>query len=166
MNACPVCGQLHSPNCLRVALDELKRHPVLQLMPHCPFCGYPRSDSMQTHAPDCEWCTLAQRMARIEQELLRLERIELLLMTKETHGSSEEPTTQRTGGTSGLGVDWAPPVSRDDGLSERSIQSLDFWGNLEADYACRAHSDPSAAEPAHPEADSAVPAGAEPERSG
>lgn len=33
----------------------------------CRFCGHGRADGMRTHALDCEWCTLVQRVAKIEE---------------------------------------------------------------------------------------------------
>lgn len=104
----------------------------------CSFCGHPRADGIQTHAWDCEWCTLVQRIGRIEAIL------------KDQHGSSKEP---HTGGTTGLGYDWARPVSE----FERAHCS-------DAVAARLARTNTGPAEPAGAEAAGAEPRGTEPER--
>lgn len=114
----------------------------------CVWCNYPRMDGIQTHAWDCEWCTLCQRIGHIEAFLA--------VKDKETHGSSEEPTTQRTGEplTVKQGIVW---------YNCPRCGALELYG---ATCARCAPADTSPAEPASPEADSAVPPGAEPERAG
>lgn len=139
MNACPVCGQLHAPNCLRVALEDLRARPVFKPPePHCFCCGYPRADGIQTHALDCEWCTLVQRVAQIEKHL----------SLKESNGISEAiPDTQRSGERGHTGIHDAA------GWSDRCGQCL-----AEAIDPGEPHADAGAAEPGREAPAGTVPA--------
>jgi hypothetical protein len=162
MPSCPVCGQLHAPNCLRSALEDLKARPVFkQPEPHCPFCGYPRADGMQTHSFDCEWCTLVQRIGRIEYHQADIYDVlgKLCGILETKHGSDEEPDTQRSG---------SPRVLNDDGLSERTLESLGWVdrGVRLPPYPGGALTNPGAAEPAGEAPAGAVPSGSQPERAG
>ena len=75
---------------------------------------------------------------------------------KETHGISEEPSTQRTGEPK---LSWCPSCGR--------VTTFEGQCALcETRDRIVAPADPSPAEPAGPEGDSAVPAGSQPERSG
>jgi hypothetical protein len=113
----------------------------------CPFCGYPRADGIQTHAWDCEWCTLLQRIGHIEA----------FLAVKDQHGSSKEPTDA---------YDRAF-VDNQRAIHEHTFDILGryFIGDPPPN-PFRAHPNASPAEPARSEADSAEPGGAEPERAG
>lgn len=107
------------------------------------YCG-------QLHAEFC--APVGATLERHDERLVALEK---------DHGKPQdiEPDTKRSGGTTGLGYDWAPPVSRDDGLSERSTQAI--WAGPFPHAPGFTHPD---AEPA--ESPSEAPAGAEPSPGG
>ncbi len=76
----------------------------------CPFCGAGRGDGMQTHALDCEWCTLLGRVANLERRLdnifSALEELVRRTPPKESNGSSESPDTQRSGKHYSASIGW------------------------------------------------------------
>lgn len=122
-------------------------------MNHCFCCGYPRADGIQTHARDCEWCTLAQRVAQIEKHQADIfETIGKLcgFLMKVIDGTSEAiPDTQRSGAQQ---CEHGHPVNS--GFCGRCWQ----FGRNEAADPGEPHADPGAAEPpgaAHAGADAA-----------
>lgn len=92
---CDVCTSGDDPRYIGMACREASK-------PACPFCGGTRSDGMLVHAWDCEWCTLLQRVQRLQDtQTFLIERLEYYLaltLPKESNGSSEAtPDTQRSG---------------------------------------------------------------------
>ncbi len=87
MTPCPLCDVSHVPNCLQLSLRRIEKQ-IHDAYKACFCCGGRFSDGIQIHTPDCEWCTLLQRVARIEAALT----------PKEDHGREAIPDTQRSAG--------------------------------------------------------------------
>jgi ribosomal protein L37E len=158
----------------------------------CTFCGYPRADGIQTHAWDCEWCTLLQ-----EVKTLRGALTEILHFVTGNHDGvilkdrrcpdGRHSFSQRLGygpcwcGEPAAKVELENQHGSSKEPTQRSTESeCGFLGCADRalgiehshgyapcpDYSSGAHPDASAAEPASAQADSAEPGGAEPERAG
>jgi hypothetical protein len=140
----------HTEQCMQpeVRFRRMERriaelHELFYQMPgmkraDCRWCG----GCYGAHTPDC----IGHRIAILETK----------------HGISEEPSTQRTGGTSGLGGADARGFAGHYGIHD----ATGFSVHCQACNPGRTRADPSPAEPGGTQADSAVPAGSEPERSG
>lgn len=137
---CVVCQRPNDPLLMGMACREA-------IKPRCPFCGAGRSDGMQLHELDCEWCTLLQRVAKIEKHL------------KESNGSNQSPDTQRSGrGPSGHDTEHVCVFTEQDALDAIFAEAAD---------RSEPHPDSRPTEPScapDPGADAAPrgPAGAEP----
>ena len=104
------------------------------------------------------------RMRRLEASVRELVD-SIAQLKKEAHGSSEVPT-QRSGGTTGLGHDWARPVYVIDDNGKPVRYASDYEISVFARCAGGSRSNTSPAEPAGEAPTGAVSAPGGPERTG